>query len=81
MWLPGRLTKRNLTSRSRFHFFLSFFCSFTKRDLHKYNRFSIYSSQAEGQTALHIAAFEGDDAMIKFLQTARADANIADSVS
>jgi len=36
---------------------------------------------AEGQTALHIAAYEGDEAMIKFLQTARADANIADAVS
>jgi len=40
-----------------------------------------FSWQAEGQTALHIAAYEGDEAMIKFLQTARADANIADAVS
>lgn len=35
----------------------------------------------EGQTALHIAAYEGDEAMVKFLQTARVDANIADAVS
>jgi len=41
----------------------------------------LFSRQAEGQTALHIAAYEGDEAMIKFLQTTRVDANIADSVS
>lgn len=54
---------------------LSFLCCFPSL------LFFFLSLQSEGQTALHIAAYEGDETMIKFLQAARADANIADSVS
>ena len=37
--------------------------------------------EAEGQTALHTAAAEGDEAMVKFLYSVRADANVSDFVS
>lgn len=37
--------------------------------------------QVEGQTALHVAAIEGDETIVKILHVAKADANIPDNVS
>ena len=83
MWLSCGPPKRKWKKSSfRFLFWpmkfltdLSFLCCFPSL------LFFFLSLQSEGQTALHIAAYEGDETMIKFLQAARADANIADSVS
>lgn len=83
MWLSCGPPKRKWKKSSfRFLFWpmkfltdFSFLCCFPSL------LFSFLSLQSEGQTALHIAAYEGDETMIKFLQAARADANIADSVS
>jgi hypothetical protein len=36
--------------------------------------------QLEGQTALHVAAMEGDESIVKLLFAAKSDANIADEV-
>ena len=36
--------------------------------------------QKEGQTALHIAAYEGDESMVKLLVGTRANSNVLDKV-
>lgn len=39
---------------------------------------SILSFQGEGQTALHIASAEGDEALVKYFYGAKANASITD---